>query len=180
MLSTDEPLSGVIEIDETFVGGKAEHGSKARGTKGGTKHKTMIIGAVQRGGDVRLMVAPQGSTRFRKQFLKNVVSDEATAIYTDGHPAFRGLNDPRHETVDHSEDEWVRGDVSTNGVEGVWSLFKRSIVGSYHQLSVKHLPAYVDEFEFRFNNRKNHFLFRDTLVALIKGDTLTYDELIQG
>ena len=80
--------------------------------------------------------------------------------------------------MNHSAEEWVRGDVHTNGIEGVWSLFKRSIVGSYHQLSTKHLPAYLDEMAFRFNNRENPYLFRDTLLKLIKADSLPYSELI--
>ena len=63
-------------------------------------------------------------------------------------------------------------------IEGVWSLFKRSVVGTYHQLSAKHLPAYLDEMAFRFNNRNNAFLFRDTLLRMIEGETLPYAELI--
>ena len=65
-----------------------------------------------------------------------------------------------------------------NGLESAWSLLKRSVVGSYHQLSAKHLDAYIDEFEFRFNNRENPFLFRDTLIRLVAGDVLTYRELV--
>jgi len=62
-------------------------------------------------------------------------------------------------------------------VESVWSLFDRAVIGSYHKLSVKHLPAYLAEFEFRFNNRENPYLFRDTLARLVSADTLTYKEL---
>ena len=72
----------------------------------------------------------------------------------------------------------MRGDVHTNSVEGVWSLFKRSIIGSFHQLSIKHLPAYLDEIEWRFNNRNNPFLFRDTLLVLLHSDPLPYKELV--
>jgi transposase-like protein len=80
---------------------------------------------------------------------------------TDTFPAYEGIADEntRHETVNHLAKEYVRGECHTNGVEGVWSLFKRSIVGSYHQVSTKHLDAYLDEFEFRFNNRDNPYLF---------------------
>jgi transposase-like protein len=73
----------------------------------------------------------------------------------------------------------VRGDVHTNGIESVWSLLKRSIVGAYHKVSMKHLDAYLDELEHRFNNRHNPFLFRDTLLKLVKADNLTYEELTQ-
>ena len=94
--------------------------------------------------------------------------------------AYRALADKntRHEHVNHSQHEYVRGDVHTNGIESAWSLFKRSIVGSYHQLSEKHLDAYLDEFEWRFNNRDNDFLFHDTLRALLSAQTLPYSELV--
>ena len=84
-----------------------------------------------------------------------------------------------HQSVFHHKEEWVRGDVHTQTVESVWSLFKRSIVGSYHQLSEKHLDAYLDEFEWRFNNRDNGYLFRDTLLKLIGAETMPYQELIR-
>jgi len=99
---------------------------------------------------------------------------------TDDNPGYCGIDDANttHESVNHSLEEWVRGDVHTNSVESVWSLFKRSVVGAYHQVSVKHLPAYLDEFEWRFNNRDNHFLFRDTLIKLLESQNLEYKELI--
>jgi transposase-like protein len=98
---------------------------------------------------------------------------------TDTWPAYEGVADEntRHETVNHHLGEYVRGECHTNGVEGVWSLFKRSIVGSYHQVSEKHLDRYLDEFEFRFNNRNNPYLFRDTLLRLIASSNLEYKEL---
>jgi transposase-like protein len=98
---------------------------------------------------------------------------------TDDFPAYDGCGDAntRHETVNHSAKEYVRGDVHTNTMENVWSLFKRSIIGSYHQISVKHLDRYLDELEFRFNNRDNPFLFRDTLLRLLQTSNLEYKEL---
>src|SRR6185295_10507340 len=86
--------------------------------------------------------------------------------------------DTLHATVSHFQHEYVRGIVHTNTLESVWSLFKRSIVGSYHQVSVKHLDRYLDEFEFRFNNRENSFLFRDTLLRLLASTNLEYKNLI--
>ncbi len=99
---------------------------------------------------------------------------------TDENPAYNGIADANttHETVNHSAEEWVRGDVHTNSAEGVWSLFKRSIVGSYHHVSAKHLDAYLDEFEFRFNNRENPYLFRDTLKRMLNADNLAFKELV--
>ena len=71
----------------------------------------------------------------------------------------------------------MRGDIHTNSVEGAFSLFKRTIVGSFHQVSGKHLDRYLDEFEFRFNNRKNPYLFRETLTRLVHGESLSYEKL---
>jgi hypothetical protein len=80
--------------------------------------------------------------------------------------------------VVHRNEEWVRGEVHTNEIESAWSLFKRSVVGPYHQLGEKHLGAYLDEFEWRFNNRENVNLFRDTLIALLSAETLPYRKLV--
>jgi transposase-like protein len=173
-------LSGVVEVDETYVGGRARRGSrKAQGQGGGTHHKTMVLGALERGGKLRVTVEHRRGGEVLRTFVLDTIEEDSTSVYTDGHSGYRSLADHgiKHETVDHSAEEWVRGDVSTQGIESAWSLFKRSIVGSYHQLSAKHLQSYVDEFAFRFNNRENPYLFRDTLIALVCGDILTYDDL---
>jgi transposase-like protein len=174
-----EMLLGIVEVDETYVGGKKQ--GKRRGAgQGSKKGKTMVVGAIERSGNVRLRMDRRSpSAAVLESFIKTAVSEGAEHIYTDGSTAYKGLakRDPRHDSVDHSAEEWVRGDVHTNSVENAWSLLKRSIVGSYHKLSVKHLPAYLDEFTFRFNGRKNPYLFRDTLLRLIGEDPLTYREL---
>ncbi len=173
-LGDETPLSGTVEVDETYIGGKRRHVGQAY-----TENKAMVMGALERNGNVRLRFV-KGEHKLggvtARRFIAENIADEAGAIYTDGHGSYRGIGDAdtRHEWVDHSAEEWVRGDVSTNGVEAAWSLLKRSIVGSFHQLSEKHLPAYLDEFEFRFNNRENPYLFRDTLRAMIRGERLTY------
>ncbi|HUF58569.1 MAG TPA: IS1595 family transposase [Actinomycetota bacterium] len=170
-----EPLEGIVEVDETFIGGKTSYA-------GGMREKTMVLGAIERDGRVVFQVSdsPTPKRHDLHQFVKQVVADDAEAIYTDGLPSYEGIGTDtrRHETVSHSQEEWVRGDVGTQNIENVWSLLDRSIVGSFHQLSVKHLPAYLDELSFRFNNRENPFLFRDTLIALLRSDGLTYDELV--
>lgn len=174
--ATPEPLRGIVEVDETLVGGEV----RGRG-KGYRGNKTVVIGAVERGGDVRLRVIKRQNKRHMQGFIRDVVHDDAEAIYTDEANAYRGVGDDntRHETVHHKSEEWVRADVHTNQIEGVWSLLKRSIVGSYHQLSAKHLPAYLDEVSFRYNNRDNAYLFRDTLMALIGAEAMPYQELIR-
>ena len=130
---------------------------------------------------VRLPVPPRFAVRllFFHRFVEEHAPD-AEKVYTDDFEAYKGIEDEdtKHETVNHSTEEYVRGDVHTNSVEGAFSLFKRSIVGAYHQVSAKHLPAYLDEFEFRFDNRNNPYLFRDTLLRLITSDHVTYQRLI--
>jgi transposase-like protein len=170
------PLKGVVEVDETFIGGYQPD-------QGQESNKTMIMGAVERGGDIRLKVqsgtAPR-SREARRKFLKAAIDDEAKAIYTDAAPAWGDLSDDdtEHQVVRHRHEEWVRAQVHTNTVEGVWSLLKRSVAGTYHQLSAKHLPAYLDEIAFRFNNRENPYLFRDTLLRLLDGETLPLKQLV--
>jgi transposase-like protein len=175
-------LRGIVEADETYVGGKLRHGMYRTGREAKQHrldNKTVVLGAVERGGRVRLRMAPDASSATIKGFLADVVADDAEAIYTDAHRSYRGIEDEntRHEWVDHSRDEWVRGHVHTNTVESVWSLFDRSVIGAYHKLSVKHLDAYLDEAAFRWNNRENPFWFRDTIFRLVEGDTLTFAEL---
>jgi transposase-like protein len=167
-------LTGVVEVDETWVGGKR------RGLGSGYReNKTMVLGAVERGGRVRFKIEKHNAPRELRAFIRDTVDDKAPRIMTDGWKGYQGIADAdtTHETVDHSAYEWVRADVHTNTVEGIWSLMKRSIIGSYHQLSVKHLPAYLDEMAFRFNNRDNPYLFRDTILRLLRAKGLPYKAL---
>jgi transposase-like protein len=170
-------LNGIVEIDETYIGGKA----RGRG-QGYVGNKTMVMGAIERGGKLRVQAMPETrhlTHRAAAEFFVDMVDDNATAVYTDESNGYPDLTDwnTKHRRVNHSQNEWVRGDVHTNTVESAWSLFDRAVIGAYHKLSVKHLPAYLDEFQFRFNNRNNPFLFRDTILALVEGDALTFAEL---
>jgi transposase-like protein len=185
MSHTDmEPLTGTVEVDETFIGGKAKNMHKAdreRKIHGrGGIDKIMVLGAMQREGTVRFRVEQRRTREALHRFVAQNVADDAEAISPDEPPGSVGVGDGDtvHDTVNHGAEEWVRGDVHTNTVEGVWSLFKRSIVGSYHQLSAKHLDAYLDEMAWRFNNRENPYLFRDTLLRLISAESLPYQQLI--
>ena len=168
-----QSLTGTIEVDETYIGGKVR--GKGHGYKG---NKTIVAGAVQRGGDVVLQVIDDNGRHRLHGFIRSHTTP--SRIMTDEWPAYKGLadSDATHETVNHKAEEWVRGDVHTQTIESIWSLFKRSITGSYHKLSAKHLDAYLDELEWRYNNRKNPYLFRDTLVKLLISGNLEYKELI--
>lgn len=170
------PLKGIVEVDKTFIGGEVK--GKGRGFTG---NKAVVVGAVQRDGKIVLQVAKDRTRATLHDFINKNVADSAEAIHTDDWAAYRGIGDAdtRHETVNHSIEEYVRGDVHTNTIEGVWSLFKRSVIGSFHKISVKHLDAYLDELEWRFNNRDNQYLFRDTLIKLLKSDNLTYQALTE-
>lgn len=173
------PLKGIVEIDETWVGGL----KRKRKGESNRSNKKMVLGAVARGGEVRFEMragAGRESAGSYRKFVEGNIDGRAELLLTDSDSSWGDMNDfnTAHEKVDHSKEEWVRGIVHTNTIEGVWSLFKRSVVGTYHQLSAKHLPAYLDEMAFRFNNRDNAFLFRDTLLRMIQGETLPYAELI--
>jgi len=88
-----------------------------------------------------------------------------------------GINGRKHKAINHSGGIYVDGDITTNGIESAFSLLKRGIIGSWHKVSAKHLPAYLDEMTFRFNNRDNPFLFRDTLMKLLEAPVLEYKKL---
>lgn len=174
-MTTEKQLGGIVEVDETWVGGTT------RGTGHGFKgNKSLAVGAVERGGNIVLNTIEHADSETLGKFIHDNTTPKIEAIYTDEFPAYKVLDRQgiKHETVNHSADEWVKGGIYTNSVENVWSLFKRSVMGSYHQVSKKHLDAYLDELEWRFNNRKNEFLFRDTFLKLINSENLPYEKLI--
>src|SRR5215211_2164538 len=168
-------LKGIVEADETFVGGKVE--GMGRGYTG---NKAVVVGTMQRNGDICLKVVSARDRETLHGFLRENLAGDVQAIYTDDWEAYRGIADADtdHETVKHSEKEYVRGDVHVNSMENVWSLLKRSIIGAYHHVSTKHLDAYLDELEFRFNNRENPHMFRDALCKLLVANNLPYAKLI--
>ena len=169
-------LFGIVEVDETMVGGKRRN--VGSGSKEG---KTWVAGAVQRdSGQVRVERIPNIKRHTLHDFIHRTVKDEAEAIYTDELKSYMGIedHDTRHETVSHSSEQWVFGEVHTNGIEGVWGLFKRSIVGTFHKMSVKHLDRYLEELEWRFNNRKNPHIFPDTIKRIMHTEALTYKKLV--
>ncbi len=168
-------LKGIVEVDETFVGGRME--GQGRDYKG---NKTVVVGAMQRGGNICLQVVRGTDRETLHGFIRESTAGDTEAIYTDEWPAYRGIadKDTKHKTVKHRDKEYVaEGDIHTNSIENVWSLLKRSIIGSYHQVSAKHLDAYLDELEFRFNNRENPHMFRDAMYKLLVATNLPYAKL---
>jgi len=174
--SQPKKLSGTVEVDETFVGGKGRGQSTGRGTL----NKTLVAGIVQRGGDVRMSVIKRADKKTLKAFIDQFADDKTKEIMTDEWLGYRSLGDhnTKHYTINHAKKQYVRGRVHTNTIENVWSLLKRSIIGSYHKVSKKHLDAYLDELEWRFNNRNNEYLFRDTLIKLLASKNVEYRELV--
>jgi transposase-like protein len=174
-----EPLDGIVEIDETFVGGKA----RGKNWKKYDNNKTPVIGIKQRGGELRFFKAEDVKSGTLAKYIKENVSEDVHVIMTDEWPAYpsaivkAGLEDTCHLTVNHRNGVYVDGDITTNGIESAFSLLKRGIIGSWHKVSAKHLPAYLDEMTFRFNNRSNPFLFRDTMMKLLQAPTLEYKKL---
>lgn len=171
-------LNGTVECDETYIGGRLRGQGKGIGNY--ISNKALVIGIIQRGGKVRLEVIEKRDRKTVHAFIKKHAAPDTECIMTDELHAYKGIadHDTRHERINHMKKEYVRGDIHTNGIENVWSLLKRSVTGTYHKLSVKHMDAYLDELEWRFNNRENPFLFRDTLLKLISSKNLEYQELV--
>ena len=174
-----EKLSGTVEVDETWIGGKLKgHG---RGKRNYKKNKSLVVGIVQRDGKVRMNKIDHADKKTLHKFIKDHTKPDTEVIITDDWSAYQGIadHDTKHEVVNHSKKEWVRGeDIHTNGIENVWSLLKRSVIGAYHKISAKHLDAYLDELEWRFNNRENPYLFRDTLKKMVESKTMEYQKLV--
>lgn len=176
-----ENLTGEVEADETFVGGEAKNMHKSRRerviTGRGGVDKTPVQGIMERGGPMRtfVVIGLEGST-LRGNVLRNV--DRLAALYTDSHPSYADLSRSYlHQTVDHAI-EFVRGRVHVNGVENFWSLFKRTLKGTYVHVAPFHLFRYCAEQCFRFNNRETDDGHRfGALLSQVLGKRLTFRNL---
>lgn len=157
-------LVGVVEVDETFLGGKDKNRPKSKRSGGGGpfgSNKTVVIGAIARKGNVVCQIIERTDERTLTGFVRTAVSSRVRLLATDEHPAYQNLVDEgfRHRFVRHASEQYVRGTVHTNTIESFWSLLKRGVMGTYHNVSRKYLPLYLNEFVFRHNNRGNGDMF---------------------
>jgi transposase-like protein len=179
MKEVDRPMmDGTVEVDETYVGGRPPRGSKpGRGTP-----KEVVIGIRQRGGDLRFFHASDAKSGTLAKYIAECVSPDVEVMVTDEFTSYPGAMKKtgltaKHKTIKHKNRVYVDGDIHTNTVESAFSLLKRGIVGTWHKISAKHLPAYLDEMTFRFNRRKSPTLFLDTLRHMITAPVLTFEKL---
>lgn len=173
-------LSGEIEADETFIGGKARNmhaGKRARKITGtGGKDKTAVMGILERGGKVRTSVIPNRKKKALQAEVRKHV-EAGSALYTDALQSYTGLNEFEHQVIDHAV-QYVDGKIHTNGLENFWSLLKRGINGTYVSVEPFHLFRYLDEQAYRYNNRKLTDAERfDAAVKGIVGKRVTFDQL---
>ena len=175
---------GVVEVDESYIGGKDRNRHrgkkssdlrKAAGRESGVPvqpgeepigyAKVGVIGAIARKGNVVAAVIGSMDARTKSDFVRRVIADDVKLLATDSDHAFRYIRRGMpHEVVDHSKGEYVRGQVHTNTIESFWSLMKRGVMGSFHNVSKDYLPMYLNEFSWRFNHRKDPDIF-GSLIA---------------
>ena len=172
-------LTGTVEVDETYVGGKQHTYNKAGY---GDSNKQIVIGIRQRGGDLRFFHVADAKSGTLAKYIRENVSEDVDVIVTDEFNAYPtamkalALTE-KHKTIKHKAKVYVDGDIHTNTVENAFSLLKRGVIGTWHRISAKHLAAYLDEMTFRFNRRKSSNLFLDTLRHMVTAPALTFEKL---
>lgn len=181
MTEVHKMLDGTIEVDETYIGGK----NWGKGAQGKTANKAVVVGIIKRGGELKFVHVKSATARAIRQVLEQHISEDVDVIVTDESAIYPSALPAAHrekrKSVNHSADEYARYEdgfvVTTNTVESAFSLFKRGIVGAWHRVSPKHLASYLNEMAFRFNRRKSHTLFLDTLRHMVTAPVLTFEQL---
>lgn len=164
-----ELLSGIIEMDETYIGGKPRKGRKyddddkpkrGRGTK-----KSPVVGAIERDGKVSAKAVAKDKLKARnlRAFVRERVDTNKSHLMTDEYRGYLGMSKVLPHSVIKHQEWYVDGDIHTNTIEGFWALLKRGMFGQFHSVSKRHLQRYVDEFCYRYNNRDNNDVFNMTI-----------------
>lgn len=178
------PLTGEVEVDETYIGGKDHNrhwNKKSAQARKAAKlqpaemyrlkepigyKKIGVIGAIARKGNVVCKVIGGQDAPTMAGFVNRMVDDKVSLVATDEKPEYKGIRAGLpHQTVNHHLGEYVRGVVHTNNIESFWSLVKRGVMGNFHHVSKKYLPLYLNEFSYRHNNRKNPDVFADLITT---------------
>jgi hypothetical protein len=160
-------LMGQVEVDKTYIGGKNKnrHWNQKQG-RPGPMHKTAVIGAISRKGNIICKVIEDTSTETLSRFVRQAVSDKVDLVSTDEGAGYQKLDQAfPHGTMEHKAHEYVRSNVHTNNIESFWSLLKHGIMGSYHKVSKDYLPLYIAEFTFRHNHRND----KDIFASIVAG-----------
>jgi ISXO2-like transposase domain/Transposase zinc-ribbon domain len=172
-------LTGTVEIDETYIGGKQPSNWRK------LRSKDIVMGIRERGGDLRLIHIENATAKDLGEQIQRHVAPDAKRVITDELPAYipafisAGIKGDQHKTIRHRDKIYVQGDVHTNTVESSFSLFKRAVVGSYHKLSIKHLQRYLNEFSYRFNRREDADLFEQTVSRMASVKQMPYAKLVE-
>lgn len=163
LIEPETKLGGIVEVDETWVGGKDANrhwDKKHHGKTGGAgSGKSPVIGAVSRKGNVIARALSRVTKEAAENFVREMVSTNVSILATDENQVYDDLTEYNRQAVMHSAKRYVVGAVHTNTIEGFWSIFKRGIMGSFHKVSAKYMPLYVAEFQFRYNHRRNADIF---------------------
>src|ERR1019366_3326449 len=170
----DGLFTGTVEADETYIGG--EYDKRRKRAK---YDKEPVFGMIEREtGRVHAKHIPAANRWAVTREIDAVVAPEAKMM-TDESNLYSNLQRRgfEHQIVIHSDKEWVRGDVHTQSIDGFWSLLKRGLIGSFHQVSIKHLHRYITEFQFRFNSRETQEIFAAVIIGLVIKSALRYKKL---